>query len=96
MAPISARCQAPATAATAAAPANDESPHPQSQTAPALSADAAHEYDGVKRDILAWKSKVKAGGVLAGHDAQHPPVMKAVEELLPGAAVMHPCWIQPL
>jgi len=34
--------------------------------------------------------------VLAGHDAQHPPVMKAVEELLPGAAVMQPCWIKPL
>ena len=58
--------------------------------------DAAHEYDGVKRDILAWKGKVKPGGIFAGHDAQHPPVMKAVEELLPGAAVMHPCWIQPV
>jgi len=58
--------------------------------------DAAHEYEGVKRDILAWKGKVKPGGIFAGHDAQHPPVMKAVEELLPGAAVMHPCWIKPL
>ena len=58
--------------------------------------DAAHEYDGVKRDILAWKSKVKPGGIFAGHDAQHPPVMKAVEELFPDVKVMHPCWIQPL
>jgi hypothetical protein len=58
--------------------------------------DAAHEYEGVKRDILAWKSKVKPGGIFAGHDAQHEPVMKAVEELLPGAAVMHPCWIMPV
>ena len=58
--------------------------------------DAAHEYDGVKRDILAWKGKVKPGGIFAGHDAQHPPVMKAVEELFPDVKVMHPCWIQPL
>lgn len=30
--------------------------------------DAMHDYVSVKSDILAWWPKVKAGGVLAGHD----------------------------
>jgi|GEM_PF-702851 len=55
--------------------------------------DAAHDYASVKRDILAWKDKVKPGGVFAGHDAQHKPVMDAVDELLPNAKVMLPCWM---
>ena len=55
--------------------------------------DAAHDYDSVRKDIAAWKPKVKPDGVLAGHDAQHKPVMKAVEELLPDAKIVLPCWI---
>jgi predicted O-methyltransferase YrrM len=30
--------------------------------------DANHEYTHVKRDILSWLPKVRAGGILAGHD----------------------------
>lgn len=30
--------------------------------------DAGHEYDDVMTDIIYWKSKVKTGGFLAGHD----------------------------
>lgn len=30
--------------------------------------DACHEYEGVKKDILAWLPKIKKNGYLAGHD----------------------------
>lgn len=30
--------------------------------------DGAHDYRSVMADILAWKPKVRPGGVLAGHD----------------------------
>lgn len=30
--------------------------------------DAAHDYDSVKADILAWAPKVKPTGIIAGHD----------------------------
>lgn len=56
--------------------------------------DAAHEYEPVKRDILAWKDKVRSGGLLAGHDIQHEPVRKAVMELLPSAQHSYPIWVQ--
>lgn len=44
--------------------------------------DAAHDYDSVKADILAWLPKVKKGGILSGHDYNYPDVKKAVDELL--------------
>jgi predicted O-methyltransferase YrrM len=30
--------------------------------------DAAHDYPSVRADIDAWRPKVRAGGVLSGHD----------------------------
>jgi predicted O-methyltransferase YrrM len=35
--------------------------------------DATHTYDAVSRDLSAWWPKVKAGGLLAGHDYIHFP-----------------------
>lgn len=32
--------------------------------------DADHRYKQVTKDILAWKSKVKIGGILCGHDCE--------------------------
>jgi hypothetical protein len=50
--------------------------------------DAAHDYDSVKADITAWLPKVKAGGILAGHDWHYASVQQAVLELLPNATSM--------
>lgn len=44
--------------------------------------DANHTYEFVKRDIEAFLPKMKAGGVIAGHDynLSHPGVLQAVNE----------------
>jgi len=48
--------------------------------------DADHNYSGVKADIEAWMPKVKPGGILSGHDYNHPEfpewgVKRAVDEI---------------
>jgi len=45
--------------------------------------DAEHTYEGVRDDIAAWRSKVKPGGLLCGHDYDENfvGVRKAVDEL---------------
>ncbi len=43
--------------------------------------DAAHDYNSVKKDILAWFPKLKKGGIIAGHDyTTHAGVKRAVDE----------------
>lgn len=44
--------------------------------------DALHDYESVKEDIALWWPKVRAGGMLAGHDFNHqwPGVERAVAE----------------
>lgn len=45
--------------------------------------DADHSYRGCKRDIEAWSSKVRRGGMISGHDyhpQKWPGVVKAVDE----------------
>jgi hypothetical protein len=45
--------------------------------------DAEHTYDGVKQDIKIWEEKVRKGGVISGHDYDHPNfpgVKNAVDE----------------
>lgn len=47
--------------------------------------DGDHSYQGVARDIAAWRSKVKPGGLLSGHDYDHPKqgaVKDAVTDLI--------------
>lgn len=44
--------------------------------------DASHEYEDVRKDILAWLPKVKIGGILAGHDYEtFSGVTRAVNEI---------------
>lgn len=42
--------------------------------------DADHGYEGCLRDIKAWEPKVRAGGVVFGHDIHFPTVKQAVTE----------------
>lgn len=51
--------------------------------------DADHTYEGCKRDIDAWFPKVRAGGLIAGHDYNEkwPGVMQIVNERFPKAAM---------
>lgn len=45
--------------------------------------DADHAYHSVRADIIAWRSLVRRGGILCGHDISWPGVRRAVEELIP-------------
>jgi predicted O-methyltransferase YrrM len=54
--------------------------------------DAAHDYENVKADILAWKPLVKPGGLLCGHDWGHPPIVQAVRELLGNTRSSSTIW----
>lgn len=55
--------------------------------------DAAHEYEFVKEDIIAWLPKVKSGGILAGHDWHHEPIRRAVNELIRPIEITENCWV---
>jgi|GEM_PF-2197004 predicted O-methyltransferase YrrM len=44
--------------------------------------DAGHDYHTVKRDIVAWLPKVKAGGIIGGDDYPMKGVGDAVREVL--------------
>ena len=57
--------------------------------------DASHDYENVKADILAWKSKVKIGGIFGGDDYHHNwgGVIQAVDELVPNKTTSDgPYW----
>ena len=49
--------------------------------------DGAHDYENVKADIQAWMPKLRAGGVMSGHDYGDPGPAKdvkiAVDEVFP-------------
>lgn len=45
--------------------------------------DADHSYEGVKQDLADWVPKVRAGGLVSGHDIDWEGVQKAVSEVFP-------------
>jgi len=58
--------------------------------------DAQHDYESVKKDILAWMPKVRPGGIIAGHDYNHTGdycVGKAVRELFSQFETPSYCWL---
>lgn len=50
--------------------------------------DGDHRYEAVAADIAAWRTKVRRGGMLCGHDycERWPGVVRAVEESLGSVA----------
>jgi predicted O-methyltransferase YrrM len=46
--------------------------------------DADHSYRGCRGDILAYRPKLTANGLLTGHDIDYPGVNQAVTELVTG------------
>ena len=60
--------------------------------------DASHDYEDIKRDILAWRPLLRPGGLFCGHDYQlpFPGVIQAVGELVPGfLVVVDSIWAAP-
>ena len=55
--------------------------------------DASHDYESVSADIRAWKPLVRPGGLFCGHDAGHPPIMRALAELLPESHNENSMWV---
>jgi predicted O-methyltransferase YrrM len=59
--------------------------------------DASHDYDSVRRDILAWLPKMKVGGTIAGHDYTYSEnVKRAVDEIFGEVEVFEESWIKQL
>lgn len=58
--------------------------------------DADHSYESVMEDLELWVPKVKAGGMVSGHDTHFPGVYRAITEYFPKgdlSMVRHDhCW----
>lgn len=59
--------------------------------------DGDHSYEGCKKDILNWGSKIKEKGLLCGHDIDIFEVKKAVKELVPNyEKTVNNVWYKPI
>ena len=50
--------------------------------------DGCHDYPAVRDDISRWKTKVKPGKFLAGHDLERQGIRQAVQDVLPWSQVI--------
>lgn len=58
--------------------------------------DACHSYKAVSLDIKKWLPKVKRGGIVSGHDYNHPNfpgVAEAVDEAFQGDVTLGPNYV---
>jgi len=60
--------------------------------------DGDHTYNGIYNDILNWKTKIKNGGFIGGHDyndINKDTIIKAVEEFFPNDKIntVGPSWL---
>ena len=60
--------------------------------------DAAHDYENVKADILAWLPKVKKGGLIGGHDylCGWGGVDLAVQQTMGEVEALENSWLKQL
>lgn len=60
--------------------------------------DAAHDYENVKADILAWLPKVKKGGLIGGHDylCGWGGVDLAVQQTMGEVEAMEQSWLKQI
>lgn len=56
--------------------------------------DDSHDYQSVWNSVHAWKTKVKPGGIIAGHDINQTQVAEAVHVLL-GEVETIPAQVEP-
>lgn len=56
--------------------------------------DGDHNFDAVMLDIILWTPKIRAGGVIAGHDYFFcPPTARAVDAYAANHALVHPWYV---
>jgi len=58
--------------------------------------DADHSYEAVKQDILDWKPKLRAGGIISGHDFTWESVHRAIADTLLGVENESTVWWKKL
>lgn len=60
--------------------------------------DGDHRYDAVKSDISSWKTKIKNGGYISGHDYGRECINKAIQETIgmPDHIFVDSSWIKKL
>lgn len=56
--------------------------------------DADHSKEGILADINGWSSKVRSGGVIAGHDYDYPQIEEVVRSFFSRHEVIEPnIWV---